>query len=292
MLRFTAGLVIASALCAQTSDARFDPGLAAFVPADTVLLTGVQMDALRVTPLYQQMVSKQRLDEFEELARRTGFDPRRDVRQLLMASNGADSLLIARGAFQVKPQAGMKRSLYNGVTIHEKDGAGYAVIDPTIAVAGAAARMRQAIDQKLARAAQPALLLKAKSIPGSAQVWAVATGFSRMPIGVGNGAGSMAGLMHLLRTMDDASMWADLRSGVVAKVTGTCRSEEDAKKLRDTVRGFIGLARLSVPEKQPEMLRFYDGFRAEQRGTVVDVDIKAPAELLDAFLKFTGPGKR
>jgi hypothetical protein len=282
-------------LSAQPPDARNDSGLAALIPSNTQLLTGVQMDTLRNTPLYMRLATRQRMEELDEFSRRTGFDPRRDVRYLVAASNGVDSLVIARGAFPSKPAAGMKRSSYRGVILHTGTAGGYAVIDPTLAIAGPEPRLREAIDRKLSRGSPPVVLAQAALIPANAQLWMAGSAFTRPPA---SGGAGMSGFLQLLTSVERMNLWADVRTGLVARVNGVCRSEEDAKKLRDSLRGFIGLARLSVPEKQPEMLRFYDRFKAEQRGNAVDLNIDVPPELLDAFIRFAErdrpatPGKR
>jgi hypothetical protein len=275
------------AALAQTPDSRSDAGLGAFLPGDTVLLAGLQMDTLRTTALYRQMTARQRFADLDDFAKRTGFDPRQDVRHLLVAWNGSESLVVARGAFRIAAPAGWRRAPYKGAVIFASEGAGFAVIDPTTAIAGTEAILHRAIDQKQSRqTAAGELLKRAAGMPAAAQVWLVAQGFAKLPAQLAPDTGNAANFTRILRSLENLRMWADVRSGIAAKISGSTRAEEDAKRLGDATRGFIGMGRLSVPEKQPELLRFWDGFKVEQRGAELDVDIRVTPDLLDAFVKF------
>src|SRR5258707_1132415 len=90
------------------------PVRAALVPADTIMLSGVRMAELRATPLYQKLIAEQRMSEINDFAKQTGFDPRKDVQELLAASDGADTVVLARGAFKIQPPAGFRPSTYKG----------------------------------------------------------------------------------------------------------------------------------------------------------------------------------
>ncbi|MCI0362938.1 MAG: hypothetical protein L0219_03600, partial [Phycisphaerales bacterium] len=73
---------------AQTSGARIDPSLAAMVPPGAVMLMGVRMEALRTTALYQKLLAGQRLAVLDEFSSQNNFDLRKDVHELLVASDG------------------------------------------------------------------------------------------------------------------------------------------------------------------------------------------------------------
>src|SRR2546423_9609254 len=115
MLRSCCGLllVIGAAGCnsAQIGRSRVDATLAAFMPPDATVLAGIRMDQVMTTAAYQKMsqIHFQRLDEF---ARDTGFDPRKDVRDLLIGSNGSDTVVDARGTFNLKATEDARRSNY------------------------------------------------------------------------------------------------------------------------------------------------------------------------------------
>ncbi len=64
---------------------RIDNVLAKLVPADSQSLFGARMDLLKSTPLYTKLVTGQKLESLDSFVTETGFDPRRDVRELLVA---------------------------------------------------------------------------------------------------------------------------------------------------------------------------------------------------------------
>src|SRR5262245_22291921 len=77
-----------------------DTGLGKFVPGDTVALGGMRVDQVRATALYQKLRAQKRFSELDDLKAKTGFDPTRDVSELLIATNGKDAVTIARGQFK------------------------------------------------------------------------------------------------------------------------------------------------------------------------------------------------
>jgi hypothetical protein len=275
---------------AQFGTARIDRGLAALVPADTILLAGIRMTELRSTSLYSKMMSQQRLSEFDDFAKQTNFDPRKDVNEMLVASNGADVVVLARGNFKVQAPPGSKRSIYKGATIYGNAEGAYAILDSTTAVAGAERVLHKAIDQK--QSGQPGaagLVARAAALPGPAQVWFVSSGWGTLPDRLSAQGGNLSNFSRIFRSVEKASGTADLRSGIVGTVSGDCRTEPDAKTLGDAARGMVGLGRLSVPENQPEMLRLFDGIKVEQKGQSVQANVNIPADLVDRLVTLYSP---
>jgi hypothetical protein len=62
-------------------------------------------------------------------------------------------------------------------------------------------------------------------------------------------------------------------------------TEKDAMSLRDTVRGVVGLGRLSVPENQPELLKVWDGITVDQVGRSISLRADIPQDLLDRLVQ-------
>ena len=67
-----------------------DPQLVGLVMPDAQVLAGVNVEQAKVTPFGQYVLSQIRTSDpqFQELIALTGFDPTRDVREVLVASNG------------------------------------------------------------------------------------------------------------------------------------------------------------------------------------------------------------
>ena len=283
-------LLLLSALTACNSSGprrtAIDATLARLVPPDATLLAGVHMDAVRATPLFQNLVATRSVPQLDDFARQTGFDPRRDVRELLIASNGKDLLVTARGTFKENAAAGLAKQSYHGVRLYTRDYRGVAFLDPSTAVAGTLPAVKAALDRyRSGGGSGPAeLLTRGRQIPAQNQLWSVSNGVDNPLTAAIPETGNAANAGRILRSLENMTFAADLRAGVDAYLTGTCRAEEDAKNLGDTVRGLIGLGRLSVPEKQPELLRLWDGIKVDQQQRTVTITVAVPQDLLDKLL--------
>src|SRR5258708_2518010 len=76
-----------------------DNVLVRMVPPGTTALVGAQIQALIATPIYRSLMDKQATAMFDKFAAETGFDPRRDVREILFATMPSGGVLLARGKF-------------------------------------------------------------------------------------------------------------------------------------------------------------------------------------------------
>lgn len=283
-------LVLAGCKSSQSGSARVDPVLAALVPGDTIMLFGVRMAEVRSTPIYSQLMTQDRLSYLDDFAKNTKFDPRKDVNDMLIANDGAESVVLGRGNFKFEAPAGMKKSDYKGVAVYGDRGGSYAILDATTVVAGSERAVHKAIDQKQSgRPGPTALLDRARALPGSGQVWFVSNGWGKLPESAAEQGGNLANAGRILQSLENATATVDLRSGLDGDVRGLCRTDEDAKKLSEALRGMVGLGRLSVPENQPEMLRLFDGIKVEQTQRSVQLNLKIPADLVDRLLKTTNP---
>ena len=151
---------------AEVSHARVDPELASFVSPDAVMLAGIRMEEVRATPLYQKLMSRQKLDQMDRFAAETGFDPRKDVRDLLVASDGKRTTVVARGRFDQIKVKNATRSSYGGYTLYNGGEGGVALISRSIAVAGNIDAVKAAIDRnKTGTGSQTGLIARAEQVP-------------------------------------------------------------------------------------------------------------------------------
>ncbi len=283
-------LAIAGCGAAERAGGRIDPALAALVPHDTLMLTGVRLAELRTTPFYARAVAQQRVSELDSLAKGANFDPRRDVDQFLLASDGADSVVLARGRFQPKIPDNVKKSLYKGATLYSFEyNTAYSILDPSTAVVGPERGVRKVIDQKQNhRPGAEALLDRARALPGAGQFWLVSNGWGSLGDRASALDGNLSNLGRFLKSLVSASVTADFRDGVNAQVHGECRNEPDAKSLGDALRGLVALGRLSAPKDQPELSRLFDGFRVDQQQNSIQVSVYIPPDLVERLLRLYG----
>jgi hypothetical protein len=273
---------------------RVDNVLAKLVPADTQALFGARMEQLRAAPLYVKLVAQQKLPQLDSFAAETGFDPRRDVRDLLVASSGRpnSSVLLARGNFHVIEGKSPlnKKIMYRGyvLTVSPKEDGGYCVMDNTLAIAGPTAGMKASLDHYLSstRDQSTELLDQARAVPQQFQVWSVSMGSADFLANNLPHDGNAANFGKIFRSMVNTHFQADISKGFNASATGECRTDADAKSLSDAVRGLIGFGRLSVPENQPELLRLWDGIHVEQNQRSLTITANISQDLIDKLVEF------
>jgi hypothetical protein len=271
---------------------RVDNVLAKLIPADSQALFGARMEQLRSAPLYTKLLGQQKLPQLDSFAGETGFDPRRDVRDLIVASNGRPntSVLLARGTFHVADVKTLKKVQYRGfvLSVSPKEDSGFCIMDNTLAIAGPTASMKAALDHYLSAGKYETteLLNQARAVPQQFQVWSVSVGGSDFLANSLPREGNAANFGKIFRSMENTHFQADLSHGLNATAQGQCRTDADAKSLSDAVRGLIGFGRLSVPDNQPELLRLWDGLKVEQNQRTVTISANIAQDLIDKLVQF------
>jgi hypothetical protein len=270
--------------CSLIPHGAVDSGLAVFIPPDTQVLAGIRFDQLSATPLYRKLAA--RSPAFHEFREQSGFDPARDLHEVLLASDGKSILAIAQGAFPLKLPGALYSSPYKGYTLSGDELVAVTFLDKGRALAGPVAVVRAAIDQYQSgrRGAPRDLMARAEALPRDAQIWAVMQGWSGVSPETLREMGNAANLDRVLRAVESASLTADLRSGVHAAFTGDCRTPQDAKTLSESLQGLLGLVRASVPAKRPDMLRAFAGIRVTQDARAVKVNVDIPQDLADKLV--------
>ena len=267
-----------------------DNALESLVPADAVFIAGVNVDAIRDTPVFQKLLSRMPLPQLDDFTKRTGLDPRKDLSEIVSCTNGRSGLLMARGKFRIADveekleENGAKRFAYKKYGMFGDERAAVLLLNNTTAIAGPAAELRSIIDGSGARGLPPPLRDLLRSLPADDQIFAALTGGLEglnLPIPEGSNLGNIAGV---LRTIDSATLGMDLRNGIVAVAEVASKSERDAKFVHDMVKGLVGLGRLNTPDNRPELLKLYDAIQVTQQQTHAKVTANISAALTDQFL--------
>ncbi len=272
---------------AEKAQLYVDPALAALVPEDAETVAGARVESLRSTPLYKRWVAGKQQPLLDELAKRLGLDLRKDLWELLIASEGEHVWALARGKFGPMGQEprfqGARRTAYKGYTLIGDEDASLVFMNSTTAAAGPAAALRTLIDRRGRSKGVSPLIQRARALPAATQIWLVSKRTGALA-GKLPSRGNLAALAKILATLETATMAADLRSGLRLEATGSCRSEADARMLQDALRGLIGLARLTTPENSPELLRAWDGVTVRSEQRAIEVRAQIPADLLDLLI--------
>lgn len=272
---------------------RVDNVLEKMVPADTHSLVYARMDALKATNLYQKLVAEQKVPQLDQFAQDTGFDPRRDVRELLFATTPASGrVVLARGTFHLNPAVtkSLRRIHHAGYDIWGQQSGGFCILDETLAVAGDIDGVAAALDEWTTgkHTAGPKLLTRAAAISDRSQIWGVSSGVPTFLIDNIPKTNTGIDFSRIFKGLEDVWFQADLTNGLLADVHGMTATDQDAISLRDAVRGLVGLGRLSVPDKTPELLRLWDGITAEQSGRSVILKADIAQDLIERLVRMLG----
>jgi hypothetical protein len=231
-----AALVCAAVGCRRTPEAprAIDPGLAACIPADAALIAGVDLDALRASPLYSKMPAVA-----NTFAAQFG-----GVSRALLTYNGRELLVAVRGSFQAPP-------------------AGAAMLAPGLALIGSPEQVAAATAQyKLGRTGAPALLAQAESVAAGVQVWIVARGDARLPL-----TGNAANLAGILRKAEFLTRTA---AGLVLELRASAPDANAARAIEETLRADLTLAASSQAKRADvaRALRSAEVTRADREARV------------------------
>ena len=281
---------------------RIYPSLAILIPPDAESVAGVQVERIKKTPIWQRLVTNQQNDLLDRFARQTGLDPREDLYEIIAVSiNQQAPVFLAAGRFAKggSGAAGMEppvalggdrvvRTSYRGYTLIGNEIAAICFINTVTAVAGPTPQVKAILDRQLQNP-QPAqaILDRIRAIPLENQIWAFSTArLDRMLPEIPLGSGRIRALPLKVNYLE---LTANLNLGVDLKIEAHNADPQSADQLATAIRGVIGIGRLSTPDDQKDLHRFYDSVRATQDASIVRLRADAPLDLilslLDRFLR-------
>lgn len=271
-----------------------DNVLEKMVPPGSTSLVGARMDRIKQTDFYRKLISLQPLPQVDQFAQDTGFDPRRDVRELLYVDTPRGNVLLARGNFHLNPASlkGFEKKRYGQYEIESQKTGGFCILDSTLAVAGDILAIEAALDEwkSGAHTGAQALLARVASTNPQAQFWGISTGAAGFLADHPPAVAPGLDFSRIFEGLQDTSFQIDLSTGLKADVHGTTATDKDAIGLRDAVRGIVGFGRLQVPENQPELLRVWDGIAVDQQGRSISLHIDIAQDLIDKLVRMLSTG--
>ena len=276
----------------QSASLHVSPALEALVPSDTVVVLGVNLASLRDTTIYQKLLTRVPLPQLDRFTQQTGLDPRKDLSEILLGSNGKSALLLVRGKFRITDlearfkSNGVSPATYKGHALFGDDRAAVTFLDDSTAAAGTPAAIHALLDQPAGsgRGLPTPIRDLLRTLPSADQVYAALTG------GVENlnlpipSEGNLGNIVHALRSVQSATLGMNLSKGIDAIAVVNCNTERDAKFVHDLVRGLVGFGRLNTPDNQPDLLKLYDAIQVTEQQAQAKVTADVPQELADKFL--------
>ncbi|MBS1858799.1 MAG: hypothetical protein JST11_25735 [Acidobacteria bacterium] len=214
------------------------------IPADATAAAVIELAMLRAAPAYATMPA----------TLRAVTDPLSAAKQLALAWNGKDLLLIATGDFAQPP-------------------AGYTSIGKGAAAAGAAERIEAARTALSTASNLPAGF----ALPSStAEIRAVFRGDGALPL-----AGNLANLAKLMRKADVTTLTAHLEQVMEVEIASQCDSAVRAQDLEQSLRAAVTLAASAT--RDPALAGILKSVRIARESRIVRTYAVGAA---DTFTKF------
>lgn len=295
-----AGWLIAAAACAAA-----DSTLLNLVMPGAKVVSGVHVEKTKASAFGKYVLARMQSDDqnLNNFAAMTGFDPRRDLSEVVMAStsSGDESsyLVVGRGTFDrarivgLARNAGQPVSTYHGVDlIQHKDPEkinAVAFLDGGIAVMGDLESVQAAIDRRQSGAvASRALLDRVSRASAGNDAWFFTVGnpgqFLHGKLSDPNLNGALQG--DMLQNVQEAAgglRFGDLDVKLTAEVVA--RTEKDAAALADVVRFFAGMVQLNR-DRGPgasQAATLLDSMQLSAQDNVMKLSLAIPEDQLENF---------
>jgi hypothetical protein len=285
-----AAAVLFSIGCHKTPSVaiRIDPALAALIPNGTKYLMVAKLDKLRDTPTYHRHFKERFSEQFDEFARNTGMDPRKDLWQLVICSDGKRNVMMGRGKFAIADleprleREGAERFRYKNHNFFGDDRNAGVFINVSTAVVGDTELLKEIVDRQNNPSIPASLQPLIEQIPDGTQFFAV---FDGLPMKFPEMKDpNMANLTRVANSVQSGWMAVNLSRGLNASILANCKDVQMAEGLNGAARGLLGFARLSTKSDQPEVLKAIDAIDVKQDQQKVRVSANLSEEVFDSLV--------
>ena len=276
-----------------------DPVLLNLVMPDAKVLAGVNVQQAKGTQFGQYILNQLQTQDtqLQQLVTLTGFDPRRDVNELLVASDGVPGgktgLALARGTFDVAKitvaatLAGVVTEVYGGVTILEEPKnkeAGMAFLDGTTVAAGDVASVKAAIDRlKTAQPLPAAVAVKVNQWSNSQDAWGITTVPPASLAPAGKAGAPNNPMMNAGQNVQAAAGGVKFGAQVVFSGEAQCDTAQNATTLGDMVKLLINLAQMQASQN-PNAAALIKSVSVSASGNVVSISASLPEDVFQTML--------
>ncbi len=287
-----------------------DQNLLNLVMPDAKIVAGVNVLSAESSPFGQYVLSQFAGNaNFTVATTQLGFDPTKDVNEVLTASNGVkgspSGLAMATGTFNVSAittaavAGNAVTETYKGVTLLEdpqKNGA-VAFLSSTLAVAGDVASVKGAIDRQSAPQALPsALLAQIKSLSASEDAWFVSavplTSFLGPNAGLGApGLGANAKTqLNIANQIQSASGGVKFGANVAFTAQAQADNAQDAANMAGMLQLMANMLQLQA-SSNPQAAAIGKALTVTSSGTAINVSLTLPDAQFQELVKPKGAVK-
>jgi hypothetical protein len=287
---------VLAAIVISTGLQAADPVLLNMVMPDAKVVAGINVQKAKTSPFGQFLLTQMpEGDGLKEFAAETGFDPRRDLNEVLMASNTDQKkgLALARGTFNISQMTAAalkdgKHSVetYKGAQLILPAGAenGHAIafLSASIAMVGDLANVKAAIDRSSSSNAIDSNLAAKISGYSAADAWSV----SIVPVSTLHGADQATDnnpIAGALKTIQQASGSVTFSSPVLISAEALALTDQDATSLSDVLKFVVGLV-MGNADSAPfaDLLK---GLNVTTDHSTIKVQLSIPEDQLEQLLK-------
>jgi|CXWL01.1.fsa_nt_gi hypothetical protein len=292
------------------------PPEALALPADSSIVMGFDVRALTNSQFYARFGQEGqpgRVEALEEIERKTGLNPERDIDTVVVAirakangtkaegdhKHGSDNALVfvtgrfdaARLEASIPASGKATQERRDGVTIYReatgKSTGVVALLDAGILVAGDAASVESFLTNRQTghglRDSKELVALLERVEPGST-FWAVGgpSVLSRMTSEVGGAAANLPAIKQVVA-------YGHLDPEVGMTATAEAADAKSAAKIADVLRGFSAMLSLQAGQKA-ELAQIADSISVATEDDKVHVKATITHDLIDSLKKSIGPG--
>jgi len=313
--RIPTAVALVAVFCGVLPARAADQQLLNLVMPDVKVISGINVDQAKTTPFGQYLLAQitgQRQQNLQNLIELTGFDPTKDVSELLLASDtvGAGAtpaahrgLVLARGIFDsakiaaAATKGGATPETYDGVTIIEspKQQGGFAFLSATYVVAGDIANVKAALDRQKSPTSLPApLATKIATWSTTEDAWVISTvppSSLKPPATAPNIPGLGANGGAALQNIVDAAAGVKFGSSVVVTAQAEADNAQDATSIGGALELLVSLAKMQASQNA-QLGPLVNGLNVTTAGTLVNVTLTVPEDQLQQFMTQPRPAAR
>lgn len=278
-----------------------DSGLRGLAMPEARVVAGASVAQITASPFGRFLLTQLPIPaaDLNKMIEATGFDPRRDVREILFVTpGGAESkqwLLLARGNFNpaqisnLAKSSGVEITPYNGIDLFKSPDktkpAVLAFADPTLAIVGDDASVRGAIGRLNNPSALEQSVAAGIAAVESQDIWFVCRVPATEYTPKGGGKGNNNPVNIPLQAITGAS--GGVRFGDIVQLTAdlVARSAEDARGLADVFRFVTGMVQLSQDPKAAQFKALLAGLQITPSGNSVALAFSVPEAQLESLIQ-------
>lgn len=274
-----------------------DSQLLGLVMPDAKVLIGINVDQAKASPFGLYLLTQIQSGDsgMKDLVALTGFDPTRDVHEILAASNampgaqGPVGLVTARGNFDpaaitaLAASKGAATEVYGTVTILEdpKQTFGIAFLNPTLVIAGDVASVKGAIDRPSSGQALPsAVMSQVSQWSGSQDAWILIT----VPLGTlapgGTGTAALPGALGaaqgIFQQVQQVAAGVKFGNSVVGTAAIQADTAQNAAQMANALQFLVNMAQMQGGQTNAQLASLAKGLVVGAQGNTVKITITMP----------------